>query len=69
MNTQLILKVWLDIVRAPHKGVSAVEYASRYINKLIELREKLKSRTPKESIFEPTSFYPFYRWCVWWYCS
>ena len=27
---------------APHKGVSAVEYASRYVNKLIELREKLK---------------------------
>ena len=26
----------------PHKGVSAVEYASRYVNKLIELREKLK---------------------------
>jgi len=38
---------------APHKGVSAVEYASRYINKLIELREKLKSRAPKDSIFDP----------------
>jgi acetylornithine deacetylase len=38
---------------APHKGVSAVEYASRYVNKLIELREKLKSRTPKDSIFDP----------------
>ena len=38
---------------APHKGVSAVEYASKYVNKLIELREKLKSRTPKDSIFEP----------------
>ena len=38
---------------APHKGVSAVEYASRYVNKLIELREKLKSRTPKDSIFNP----------------
>ena len=36
---------------APHKGVSAVEYASRYVNKLIELREKLKERTPKDSIF------------------
>ncbi|MDB2442359.1 acetylornithine deacetylase [Candidatus Pelagibacter bacterium] len=38
---------------APHKGVSAVEYASRYVNKLIELREKLKERAPKDSIFEP----------------
>ena len=38
---------------APHKGVSAVEYASRYVNKLIELREKLKSRAPKDSIFDP----------------
>ena len=38
---------------APHKGVSAVEYASRYVNKLIELREKLKERSPKNSIFEP----------------
>ncbi len=38
---------------APHKGVNAVEYASRYVNKLIELREKLKDRTPKDSIFDP----------------
>ncbi len=38
---------------APHKGVSAVEYAARYVNKLIELREKLKDRTPKDSIFDP----------------
>ena len=38
---------------APHKGVSAVEYASRYVNKLIELRKKLKERTPKDSIFDP----------------
>ncbi len=38
---------------APHKGVSAVEYASRYVNKLIELREKLKERAPKDSIFDP----------------
>ena len=37
----------------PHKGVSAVEYAARYVNKLIELREKLKDREPKNSIFEP----------------
>ena len=38
---------------APHKGVSAVEYASKYVNKLIELREKLKEREPKDSIFDP----------------
>ncbi|MDA7769800.1 acetylornithine deacetylase [Candidatus Pelagibacter sp.] len=38
---------------APHKGVSAVEYASRYVNKLIELRDKLKDRAPKDSIFDP----------------
>ena len=37
----------------PHKGVSAVEYAARYVNKLIELREKLKDREPKDSIFDP----------------
>jgi acetylornithine deacetylase len=38
---------------APHKGVSAVEYASKYVNKLIELRKKLKEREPKDSIFDP----------------
>tara|TARA_B100000131_G_scaffold124965_1_gene122134 strand:- start:3516 stop:4703 length:1188 start_codon:yes stop_codon:yes gene_type:complete len=37
----------------PHKGVSAVEYAARYVNKLIELREELKKREPKDSIFDP----------------
>jgi len=38
---------------APHKGVSAVEFATRYANKLIELREELKKRAPKDSIFDP----------------
>ena len=38
---------------APNKGVSAVEYASRYVNKLIELRERLLERAPKDSIFDP----------------
>ncbi len=38
---------------APHKGVSAVEYATKYANKLIELREELKKRSPKDSIFDP----------------
>ncbi len=37
----------------PHKGVSAVEFASKYANKLIELREVLKKRVPKNSIFDP----------------
>ena len=38
---------------APHKGVNAIEYAIRYINKLIEIREILKSRAPKNSTFDP----------------
>jgi len=38
---------------APDKGVNAVEYASLYINKLMELREKLKKREPKNSVFIP----------------
>ena len=38
---------------APHKGVSAVEFAARYANKLIELREELKKRAPQDSIFDP----------------
>ena len=37
----------------PHKGVSAVEYAARYVNKLVELRKKLKEREPENSIFDP----------------
>ena len=37
----------------PHKGVSAVEYAAKYVNKLFELRQKLKEREPKDSIFDP----------------
>ena len=38
---------------APHKGVSAVEFAARYASKLIGLREELKKRVPKNSIFDP----------------
>ena len=38
---------------APHKGVSAVEFAARYASKLIELRDELKKRAPKDSIFDP----------------
>ena len=37
----------------PSKGVSAVEYAVRYINKLMELREILKSKIPPNSVFNP----------------
>ena len=37
----------------PEKGVSAVEYASKYVNKLFELREKLKNKESKDSIFSP----------------
>ena len=37
----------------PHKGVSAVEFATKYANKLMELREELKKREPKDSIFDP----------------
>ena len=37
----------------PHKGVSAVEFAARYASKLIELRNELKKRAPKDSIFDP----------------
>jgi len=38
---------------APDKGVNAVEYATRFINKLLELREELKKREPKNSPFTP----------------
>ena len=37
----------------PHLGVSAVEYASRYVNKLLEIRQELKKRGPKDCIFDP----------------
>ena len=38
---------------APDKGVNAVEYAVKYISKLIELREILKTKVQKNSIFDP----------------
>ena len=37
----------------PDKGVNAVEFASRYINKLMELRETLKKNAPDNCIFDP----------------
>ena len=37
----------------PHKGVNAVEFATRYINKLLDLRKELIKRAPKDCIFDP----------------
>lgn len=37
----------------PDLGVSAVEYASRYIARLLDLREDLKGRAPASSPFDP----------------
>ncbi|MEM7319314.1 MAG: acetylornithine deacetylase [Pseudomonadota bacterium] len=38
---------------APDAGVNAAEYAARYVGKLLEIRENLKSRAPGNSAFEP----------------
>lgn len=37
----------------PDHGVNAAEYATRYVSKLLELREALKGRAPKDSPFDP----------------
>ena len=37
----------------PNDGVNAVEFASRYVGKLMKLRKELKIRQPKNSIFDP----------------
>ena len=37
----------------PARGVNAVEYAVRYVNRLLELAEALKQRAPADSRFEP----------------
>ncbi len=37
----------------PDLGVNAVEYAVRYVSRLMELGEELKTRAPKNSRFEP----------------
>lgn len=37
----------------PERGVSAVEYAVRYVARLLELREELKGRAPAGSRFDP----------------
>ncbi|SEM21172.1 acetylornithine deacetylase [Roseovarius azorensis] len=38
---------------APDRGVNAVEYAVRYVNRLLELREALRARAPENSRFDP----------------
>ena len=37
----------------PHLGVNAAEYATRYVGKLLEIREVLKKRVQENSIFDP----------------
>ncbi len=37
----------------PDRGVNAVEYAVRYVSKLLELKAGLQGRAPKNSRFEP----------------
>ena len=37
----------------PHNGVNAIEYASRYVNKLLDIRKELIKRAPKDCIFDP----------------
>lgn len=37
----------------PDKGVNAVEYAARYVSRLLDLGERLKSRAPAGSRFDP----------------
>jgi acetylornithine deacetylase len=38
---------------APERGVSAVEYAVRYVARLLELKDALRARAPADSRFEP----------------
>jgi acetylornithine deacetylase len=38
---------------SPEHGVNAVEFAVRYVNRLMELKEALKTRAPTDSAFEP----------------
>ena len=38
---------------APDLGVNAAEYAVRYVSRLLDLREELKTRTPHSSTFDP----------------
>ncbi|WP_432448336.1 acetylornithine deacetylase [Aliiroseovarius marinus] len=38
---------------APDLGVNAVEYAVRYVARLLELRDQLKAKAPEDSRFDP----------------
>ncbi|UYV36526.1 acetylornithine deacetylase [Rhodobacteraceae bacterium D3-12] len=38
---------------APEMGVSAVEYAVRYVGRILELKDQLRARAPEGSRFEP----------------
>ncbi|MDA0308700.1 MAG: acetylornithine deacetylase [Proteobacteria bacterium] len=38
---------------APELGVNAAEYATRFVSRLLEWREKLKSAPPKDSPYDP----------------
>ncbi len=38
---------------APDRGVNAVEYAVRYIARLLDLKHRLRDRAPADSLFEP----------------
>lgn len=38
---------------APNRGVNAVEYAARYINRLLALKDALRDRAPADSRYEP----------------
>jgi len=38
---------------APDRGVNAVEYAVRYVNRLLELKDALRARAPAGSRFDP----------------
>ena len=37
----------------PRSGVNAVEYASRYVARLMELRHRLRHRAPESAKFDP----------------
>jgi acetylornithine deacetylase len=38
---------------SPDRGVNAVEYAVRYVNRLLELKDQLRARAPSGSRFDP----------------
>ena len=39
---------------SPDRGVNAVEYAARYVSRLLELKDQLRARAPADSQFEPS---------------